>query len=584
MYRRYMGTAGSSATSIPSVDELADLVRHLQALQQDALTRAQTLADERPGNSGRVSAQGAGTKWKGKDTRVKEEDLEAESLEPNAEGGESSGDEWEPEDSRRRANVNRTYGRQGAWRTKEGPTSDAETEAIDEAQTPVMPRMKMRRAPLSVKLRLTQPDDAARVRSEMRSTPLTENDDVPEQIVDLHGESFTDPTTFSWEVPHEPEATILPKREPLRLPWPYPTHPLDVHEDFADRDWRERESMYTVSDTTAGPSVVPKEAGRGRQTKEASQVSITTFYNYVDTFFKPVTEDDLAWLSSKVDDPSPFQFPELGTHYRQVWDKEDRELQGLLQSGDVSLSSKTRPSTVDEDELPLAQTMPSPFNASSLSLQDMTAEHMYNRLAHGGPLIERLIASLIVPPPSGSPSSSAAALEAATESDLTPPPDIQKPLSDMEAQARQACEAIGLMEPGAPIPWDDQADGPIGSALRLAQARLRRQMKANEERKARLFKVAQDRMAFQDYQACLQAVDREIESSWTKRTRQIKASAGKKRKAEAEAGPSRPQLPETLPEALQRRKKLKAAFEPLFAKIPHAYAPPTESIYHGIEK
>ena len=51
----------------------------------------------------------------------------------------------------------------------------------------------------------------------------------------------------------------------------------------------------------------------------------------------------------------------------------------------------------------------------------------------------------------------------------------------------------------------------------------------------------------------------------------------------AEAGPNKPQLSESLPDALQRRKKLKAALEPLFAHIPHACAPPTESIYQGID-
>ena len=149
----------------------------------------------------------------------------------------------------------------------------------------------------------------------------------------------------------------------------------------------------------------------------------------------------------------------------------------------------------------------------------------------------------------------------------------------MEAQARQACEAVGLLEANMPVSWQEQADGPISVALRLAQERLRRQIKVNEQRKLRLFRIAVDRMAYQDYQACLQAVDREIEASWTKRQRQIKANAGKKRKVEADALQNRPYVPE----AMERRRHLKAAFEPMFAKIPHARAPPTESIYQGLD-
>lgn len=209
--------------------------------------------------------------------------------------------------------------------------------------------------------------------------------------------------------------------------------------------------------------------------------------------------------------------------------------------------------------------------------------------------MERLASSLLLPEDgaheptsqamqsSHSNSSHASGSSDDVDGALRSPPDPRKPLADMEAQARQACEAVGLLEPGVPVPWDDHADGPIASALRLAQEKLRRQVRSNEQRKARLFQVAKDCMAYQDYMACLQAAEREIEASWTKRTRQLKASAGKKRKSEPDAGPSRPPLPDALPEALQRRKRLKAAFEPLFAKIPHACFPPTQSIYHGID-
>ena len=157
---------------------------------------------------------------------------------------------------------------------------------------------------------------------------------------------------------------------------------------------------------------------------------------------------------------------------------------------------------------------------------------------------------------------------------------MHKPLGGIEGEARQECEAIGLLDANVAAQWQEHADGPIASALRRAQARLRTQMRANEARKARLFRVAQDRMAWQDYQACLAALDRDIEAAWTKRQRQIKASMGKKRRgAPEDAGPSKPQLPDTLPTTLARRRQLKAAFEPLFDKMPHARGPPHESIY-----
>ena len=147
---------------------------------------------------------------------------------------------------------------------------------------------------------------------------------------------------------------------------------------------------------------------------------------------------------------------------------------------------------------------------------------MYDPSTRGGPLMERLAASLMT---GDAPEPNA---EAPTDAPDALDPHVS--LVDMETHVRHACESIGLLETGAPIHWDEHGDSLIASTLRLAQARLRQQSRANELRKARLFHIAQDRMAYQDYQACLQAVDREIEANWAKRQRQIKASVGKKRK------------------------------------------------------
>lgn len=573
LYRRYMGTAGLSSSSVPSVDELSELQSHLQVLGNDAHARLTALRSERRGEH----AESSGTP-EVLTIKDEEEDLPLAGSAIAGAKRERDMDEWEPDEGRRvhrTGVVSRTYGR-GSRRQSSVTASSVDPSSQTDADTKAETDMMKRRMPLGVKLRMTHVDDTRR--DEGGSLGI---------LADVRAESFPDSTTFSWDVPVETE-TALPQLEPVRLPRPYPTHPLDVHEDFANRDWRERDSMYSVSaPTPSAPGA--RDTGRARQTKETSQVPMTTFFNYADAYFKPVTEDDLAWLSSKADDPYPFQFPELGLHYRKVWEKEDAEMLGVLGAVDGGAGAKVRPRTwaardKDDDDLPLAmmadRSVPqAPAGPSSLALDELMDEHMYNRLVQGGPLVERLAASLILP------GSDAAALEAPSPSqgdahgDDAPAPRVHQSLADMEAQARQACEAVGLLEANMPVSWQEQADGPISVALRLAQERLRRQIKVNEQRKLRLFRIAVDRMAYQDYQACLQAVDREIEASWTKRQRQIKANAGKKRKVEADALQNRPYVPE----AMERRRHLKAAFEPMFAKIPHARAPPTESIYQGLD-
>lgn len=571
MYRRYMGAAHTEhGDSIPSVESLDELVRHLQALQADVAARAQTLAEERTSRG--VRSLGAAGTLRGRDT-IKVED---------ASGTFDAGDGL----GRRRTHVQRTYARADGARAKPGAgdssASDSDGEvplaaARASAASPAAPRVKMRRAPLGVRLRLTQPDESARLRAEARVAPAPAPVAAMLSVADEpEAAPFVDDTTFSWDAPTEPDATILPRKEAIRRPRPYPTHPLDVHEDFADCDWRERDAMYTVPlSPTFAPASSAKDAGRGRPTKEASQVPAATFFHYADAYFKPVTEDDLAWLSAKSDDPAPFHFPELGRPYRQVWEQEDRALQGMLSAPDDAAAAAAAAAAPTGDAAPGAASDAAPTAASSLRLRDLTDAHMYSRTAHGGPLLERLTAALLPMP--------AASVDGPADARDVGPPDVHKPWCDAEAQARQACEAVGLLESGAPVRWEAAADGPVAAALRAAQSRLRQQMAANEQRMARLFRVAKDRMAYQDYQTCLQAVDREIEASWTKRTRQMKASQGRKRKGEADAAPVRPALPDNLPELLQRRKKLKMAFEPLFATMPHASGPPTESIYHGID-
>ncbi|WFD28086.1 Transcriptional regulator [Malassezia nana] len=581
LWRKYTGTVGTSSNAIPSLDELSALAQHLQVLQQDAEARARTLADERP-------AKARAARAKARDMKSESDAFVPETSSP-AKSESGSDAEWAPDDVRRRASAGRTYGRGKARRkANDAPVPASQTtEVLSESDSEMalsLQRTKTQRPPLGIKLRLTQPGDTRAVRPELRPVPVPE---TATDGIDLHGDAFYDTTTFSWDVPPELEGSILPKCEPIRLPKPYPTHPDDVNEDFSERDWRERDSVYSVGESSEA-AAVPKDAGRSRPTKEASQVPATTFFHFADAYFKPVTEEDLAWLSSRADDPSPFHFPELGPHYRTVWEKEDAELLGVLRAMDGKGASAPAPQ-------PPTQRATELLLPSSASLNALTDADMYSRTLCGGPLMERLASSLLLPedgaqePTSqamqSSHSNSSHASNSSDDVDgaCGPPPDPHKPLADMEAQARQACEAIGLLEPGVPVPWDDHADGPIASALRLAQEKLRRQVRSNEQRKARLFQVAKDCMAYQDYMACLQAAEREIEASWTKRTRQLKASAGKKRKSEPDAGPSRPPLPDALPEALQRRKRLKAAFEPLFAKIPHACFPPTQSIYHGID-
>lgn len=141
-----------------------------------------------------------------------------------------------------------------------------------------------------------------------------------------------------------------------------------------------------------------------------------------------------------------------------------------------------------------------------------------------------------------------------------------------------------------------------------------------------------ERMAYQEYMGCLNSVEREIEAGWMKRQTQIKKSmqAQKKKKVtttttsngvsavtalassegqldgspaaaaigggttmslssssmginERGGGPIPPQFTESLLAAMEKRRMLKYAIEPIFDDKPFAKETPIESIYKDLD-
>lgn len=69
--------------------------------------------------------------------------------------------------------------------------------------------------------------------------------------------------------------------------------------------------------------------GSVNKIKPSQQIPITTFWNYVEPFFKPIAEADLKALQEAPPmDPAPYIIPPLGRHYREQWADEDRQLMG----------------------------------------------------------------------------------------------------------------------------------------------------------------------------------------------------------------------------------------------------------------
>lgn len=510
-----------------------------------------------------------------------------------------------------------------------------------------------------------------------------------------------------WELPKRTPETFIPKKpisKPIRL---YPTRPDEVDVDFAKMDWRERdkerdrlEAVAAAAASVNGPGpgqAVIKEgtaASRARDRKQ-DQVAHHTFQQWTDGWFRTLTEEDLAWFSSKSDELDAFQFPSLGRHYSEVWEEE--EANGVLipttylSTGPAlgtSTSTMIAPALTNVNGGTTRQsisgaaannangrivsTVRPPVSILNGEIpkfdpRNLKDDHLYGGSSedvHSGPFTERLLAALLPLPP---PTSTSGPLDTITNGIDTMGPSSNtvqmngyhqsssasgqstgrsQDMAEFEERLRRELKAIDIIG-NEEIDWSDRADDEISSTLRTIQRLLRKQIRINELRKTRLFQIALDRMAYQDYIGCLNSVEREIESGWMKRQSQIKKSmqAQKKKKGhnnnsgsssaapnnsnafngivaavaasdgqniaspatpggapgstgmapssssmgnptlDRGGGPMPPQFSDSLLSAMEKRKRLKFAFEPLFADKPLANYTPKgdESIYRDLD-
>lgn len=118
------------------------------------------------------------------------------------------------------------------------------------------------------------------------------------------------------------------------------------------------------------------------------------------------------------------------------------------------------------------------------------------------------------------------------------------------------------------IDWAQRADDEISTSLRQTQRLLAEQSSLNESRRSVLLGIARDRLAFAEYQQCLDGLDRVIDHAWQKRQRAAQKAAKRKEKGrsgtssvadkekeerEREQGKA---LGEVLKKAMDNRRKL----------------------------
>ncbi|KAK4444315.1 putative transcriptional adapter 3 [Podospora aff. communis PSN243] len=398
--------------------------------------------------------------------------------------------------------------------------------------------------------------------------------------------------------PARPQANTFGE-DPSTFPDPTVYEILPTHPGMSEEEKREIYSVATYPKSDLADIIAGDPPDKDfSSAKPSNQINFSTFSSYIDPYFRPFTEEDLAFLRERGDRATPFVMPKRGKkHYSEIWAEED---------GAMSIDS----SPLGRDRLP-----PNQPRGSIENMDDDVAET--DKLSVG-PLLSRLLQAMRpehrAPPAEdkavngvngdgdvsmngvasfdfsfdtsvGTPAASGSQAQVNGANGLsngingtngTPvgpngeqalPPATFMPESNSESwkkashpkldysqvdeRIKQELRHIGFLpllphdpsNPGAapqPDPataadYDGHYDDEVAARLRLLQARLREQVLLNGARKARLTDLVKERMAHQEYQTILEDLDTQVQAAYLKRTRTMGKKPKKARPGAAAA-------------------------------------------------
>ncbi|KAI9776106.1 MAG: Transcriptional regulator [Geoglossum umbratile] len=340
--------------------------------------------------------------------------------------------------------------------------------------------------------------------------------------------------------------------------------------------------------------------------KPTNQVSFNTFQTYIEPYFRPFSEEDLAFLRERGDRTTPFVIPRCGKkHYTDVWAEED---------GAMSVDSPQQGS-FPGNKLPANQA-----RGNIDQLNDETAE---TDQISTGPMLARLLSAMRPEsrlPPSedkvmtngignGEPSSIGVNGDVSmdgepngTEERPAPIPaaafipDSAQPgwkistakldYAQVDERLKQELRFIGFVGEDQEPDYDAHYDDEIAARLRYLQEKLKQQSIINGARKARIADVVRDRMAHQEYTTIAEDLDNQVQQAYLKRTRTMGKSKKHKRPGGAgggshyvgpAAGVMKPGIGDVTKTLMDRRKKWSDFIGPVLEDVSTTI--PNESIF-----
>lgn len=344
--------------------------------------------------------------------------------------------------------------------------------------------------------------------------------------------------------------------------------------------------------------------------KPTSQINFSTFSTYIDPYFRPFSEEDLAFLRERGDRVTPFIMPKRGKrHYTEVWAEEDGTMSvDSPQQGREKLSPNQPRGNIENMSDSIGETdalSTGPLASRVLQLlrlegrsQGSEDKPVTNGMTNGDVSMNGDVNGdehngeenpSPHPPATYMAESSTEAWKKATHPKLD--------YAQVDERLKQELRHIGFLpQEEFEGEYDGHYDDEVAGRLRLLQSRLKEQMLINGARKARLTELVHERMAHQEYQTILEDLDSQVQAAYLKRTRTMGKNKKTKRPGGAgggshfvggAAGTARPGIGDQTKTLMERRKRWIDTVGPVFDnaslhKVPRS-SDPESSIFKPAE-
>jgi hypothetical protein len=296
--------------------------------------------------------------------------------------------------------------------------------------------------------------------------------------------------------------------------------------------------------------------------KIANQIPITTFWSYVEPYFRKITEEDLKLLEVTQDnDPEPYLIPLLGPHYLDTWNEQE------------ALDSRKNDFVTPKIE----ESHESDRRRKKFKETNSFEEVSLKNFDYCQPLTERVLASLIdenLPLKDllgDGEDQGEEDLDMGISISERTPADLMR----LEERIRRELCYLGFLDAQENLDYNAKEDDDICGELRYMQKQLQEQVAINDARKKRLLEIVRPYMAHQEFTTFLQEIHISLEQSFVKRYRVQKTKHRKK------LTPIGKPLPENISKALQMRRDLIRKYGPFFPK--DKFICPDKSIFADLK-